>query len=150
MRQAMGALVLALAAGCSGGPLKERPVFEPPPLLQETPPPPPEPAPDERPSTGVEPFSSDIAGAWRSAALVGPGSAAFQCVEFILRPDGTFAALAVAKERTVLRTGTYTVLDGVLLMDYGGESFREYSWVWEERTLVLGDGEARIVLTRIP
>jgi hypothetical protein len=141
-RSVAASLLLGLFAGCSGGPLKERPVMEPPPLEEVAAPAPPPPA------VPPAPAPAEVYGSWASAALRGPGSAAFERIEILFRRDGIFCAMAVAADRVQAMAGRFELHDGALTLAQEGRE-RRVEWSLEEDTLVLREGEQGIVLHRV-
>jgi hypothetical protein len=138
-------LLLLVAVGCSGGPLKEIPVFEPPP--------PADPAPEvERTPTPAAPApeSAALVGAWRSTTVSGPGSASISRVVLVFDGDGGVSGAAFGPSNVTSLAGTYTDLDGAVRVDLGGGDVRLWVKDLEPGLLVLreGDQELRLVPLR--
>ena len=129
-------LLLLLAVGCSGGPLKEVPVFEPPP--------PADPAPEVEATPASEPPA--LAGAWRSTAAAGPGSASITRVVLVFDGEGGFSGAAFGPSGVTSRAGTYTDLDGAVRVDLGGGDVRLWVKELEPGLLVLRDGDQELRL----
>lgn len=135
------ALLLILAAGCSGGPLKELPVFEAPP------PEPVEAAP--APAPVVEAGPPSLLGAWSSTALAGPGSATLRRVVMIFDADGSVKAAAFGDTTSSAFTGAYQEMDGAILVDVGGPSLRLWETELGRDTLILRDEDREIRFERL-
>ena len=145
MRKLPAAFLLLSLAACSGGPLKEIPVFEPPP--EEPPPPPPAPAAAAAPAPEPEP--DEIYGAWSSVALRGPGSAAFRCILMTFDRDGCFVEAAFGAGRGDARAGRFTPMDNALEIDFHDGVPRIWTWAFEAGDLVVHDGDTQIRFARI-
>ncbi|MBI2933586.1 MAG: hypothetical protein HYY16_18240 [Planctomycetes bacterium] len=159
------AIVALLAAGCSGGPLKQRPELAPPPAepepaeepvveTQEAPRPPEATMPaierDEVVEKPAPPSREDVVGWWISTEVRGPGSAGVRRVEMIFNRDGTYEGMAVIQEQDRLRMCVSrgkcvpTGLD--LQMDLEDGRRERWKGSWEDHRLVLKDGESEVVL----
>lgn len=123
---------LLAAAGCSGGPLKEMPVFEPPP-----------PAPAA--AAAVE----TLTGAWMSTRLSGPGSAFLQRIVMVFDEEGGFSAAAFGMSKISSEAGTYRSMDGAVEVDLGDGDVRLWPMELDAEGLRLRDGEREILLRRI-
>ena len=155
MRAALPLPLLLLWAGCSGPPLKELPVLEPPPpsvsraenAVDSSSPPSPPPAPlvaAPAPSTAPR-----LEGAWRSSELEGPGSAAYRQIQFIFVEDGTYVGIAASSKTTAVISGTFTRRGGELVLEGKDGKKRLWSCSVDERRLALKDGDCSLVLERI-
>ena len=136
--------LLVLAGGCSGGPLKEIPVFEPPPVE----------APEHPPiSATADPEAAPelptLVGAWSSVAVLGPGSASIRRVVMVFDPDGGFTAAAFGTSTTSTLAGAYREMDGAAEVDLGEDGLRVWAVELELDSLVLRDGEREIRLTKL-
>ena len=131
--------LLVLAAGCSGGPLKELPVFEPPPV--ETP------APVE--AATPEPELPTLVGAWTSVAVLGPGSASIRRVVMVFDEDGDFTAAAFGTSKTSTLAGAYREMDGAVEVDLGDDGRRVWPAELGVASLVLRDGDREIRLAKL-
>jgi hypothetical protein len=100
------------------------------------------PAPTPPPETRVE-------GAWRSQEMAGPGSAAFQWIDFIFGEDGSYVGVARGSKSTAVISGSFEVRGGDLVLQGKDGRRRVWSFSFEERRLTLKDGEASLVLDRI-
>ncbi|HVR87107.1 MAG TPA: hypothetical protein VMU54_22470 [Planctomycetota bacterium] len=147
--------VLLLLAGCSGPPLKELPVLEPPPPatrpeqavgLSPLPSPPPSAPP---PAAPAPPAAPRLEGAWRSQEMEGPGSAAYRRIHFIFGEDGAYVGVAASPKNTVVISGSFTRRDGELVLDGKDGRKRVWSCTVDEHRLVLKDGDCSLVLERI-
>lgn len=140
------ALLLLGLAACSGGPLKELPVFEPPPEPAEEPAPPP-PAPAAAPAPDPEP--EEIYGAWSSTALRGPGSAAFRSIVMAFDRDGSFVQAGFGPGRCDARAGRVELMDGALRIDFHDGQERVWAWALVDGALLLHEGETEIRFARL-
>ena len=138
MRNALP-ILLILAAGCSGGPLKEIPVFEPPPPEPE------QPASEALPADAVPPT---LQGAWSSVAALGPGSASIHRIVMVFDPDGGFTAAAFGTSKISSLAGTYREMDGAVEVDLGADGLRLWEVEVEVDALLLREGEREIRLMR--
>ena len=141
MRHALP-ILLILTAGCSGGPLKEIPVFEPPPPEPEESAPP----PAEEPPDAVLPT---LQGTWSSTAALGPGSASIRRIVMVFDPEGGFTAAAFGTSKISSLTGTYRSMDGAVEVDLGADGLRLWAAELDVDTLLLREQEREIRLTRL-
>lgn len=138
-------LLLALAAGCSGGPLKEVPVFEPPPPEPEAPAPPPAPVHAPLPP----PELPTLLGAWSSTAALGPGSASVGRIVLVFDADGGLAGAAFGTDGASSFAGFYEDMDGAIRVDLGCGDLRLWVKELELGSLVLRDGDKELHLARL-
>jgi hypothetical protein len=138
-------LVLLAGWGCSSPPLKELPVVEPPPA----------PAPPEPTGSGPEhppappPAAPRLEGAWSSAEMRGPGSAAYQRIDFVFRGDRSYLGVAQSGQAPVLIFGTYELHGGELVLQGGDGRRRVWACVFDDRRMLLKDGACSLVLDRV-
>jgi hypothetical protein len=132
--------LLVLAAGCSGGPLKELPAFEPPPVE----------APAQVEATAREPRLPTLVGAWVSVAALGPGSASIRRVVIVFDEDGDFTAAAFGTSSNSTLAGAYREMDGAVEVDLGDDGLRVWPAELGVDTLVLHEGDREIRLKRMP
>lgn len=129
--------LLLLCAGCSGGPLKEMPVLEPPPPVEE-----PAPAPAHPPA----PEPPSIVGAWRSTVLSGPGSADVERVVLVFEPGGGFSGTAFTHAGAAHVSGEYSIDDGTLQVDLAEGDVRRWPMELSRQALLLRDEDKEMRL----
>ncbi len=146
-------LLLLLAAGCSGGPLKEIPVFEPPPPEPEAPAPlPPPPLRTNVPDSFVPapaPELPTLLGAWSSTAALGPGSASVGRIVLVFDADGGLAGAAFGTEGARSFAGFYEDMDGAVRVDLGCGDLRLWVKELEPGSLVLREDDKELRLSRL-
>jgi hypothetical protein len=139
-------LLLLLLAGCSGPPLKELPVLEPPPE------PPVEKTPERTPAVALPPAPqapARLEGAWRSREMEGPGSGAYLRIDFIFEEDGAYVGIARAPKKTAAIAGTFERVGGEIVLQGQDGRRRVWSCSVDEHRLVLKEGPSSLVLERL-
>ncbi len=133
-------LLLALAGGCSGGPLKEIPVFDPPPLGTNVP---------DSFVHDPEPELPTLQGAWSSVAARGPGSASVGRIVLVFDAVGGLAGAAFGTQGATSFAGFYEDLDGAVRVDLGNGDLRLWLKELDPGTLVLREDDKELHLARL-
>ena len=121
-------LLLFLTA-CSGGPIREKPLFEPPPV----------------PEAGSA-AAPEIVGAWTSIGLKGPGSASFRRIDLVFHRDGRFAGIAEGSAKVEVLSGRCALADGTLRMTPDQGEALPFGVRFDGATLILADHGAELHL----
>lgn len=149
----------ALLAGCSLAPPGPSPGIVPPPedtpAVVETAR---VPVPDESPPAPVpaapQPPRQEVPGRWLSSEASGPCSAGVLRVEMAFEEGGAYAGTMLiesgARKRFVSLDGTWTGAGSELTVTFRDGRARTWAVSWDGAILILRDGEAELVLRRMP